>query len=220
MARRRLVNQERDNTLYLFAYHIEVTGRAFWLQRGGCVADGECQPGQAGHHLRSNGKKTPLHVNLSGVGEGSLGAGILANTKWAGAPHPDGYVYVYGCLGKDKNLVAARVKPKDFENFKKWRYWDGKSWTLDIQGLAPITNAVSNELSVTPLPDGRYALIFQVLGLSDKVGMRICDSPVGPFGEIQEIWRTPEADEGLFATTPRRTPISRNPASCSSATTL
>ena len=45
---------------------------------------------------------------------------------------------------------------------------------------------------------GRYVLIFQVLGLSDKVGMRIGDSPVGPFSEIQEIWRTPEADEGLF----------------------
>lgn len=135
---------------------------------------------------------------LPAVGEGNFGAGILVNTKWSGAPQPDGYVYVYACIGKDKNLVAARVKPKDFEDFTKWKYWDGISWTPDIQQLAPITNAVSNELSVTPLPDGRYALIFQVMGLSDKVGMRIGDSPVGPFGEIKEIWRTPEADQGLF----------------------
>lgn len=66
-----------------------------------------------------------------------------------------------------------------------------------------------NELSVTPLPDGRYALIFQVMGLSDKVGMRIGDSPVGPFGEIREIWRTPEAGPGCFVTTPKPIRISR-----------
>jgi hypothetical protein len=62
----------------------------------------------------------------------------------------------------------------------------------------PICNAVSNELSVTPLPDGRFALVFQVMGLSDKVGMRIGNSPVGPFGPIREIWKTPEMDQGLF----------------------
>lgn len=193
------VNQERDNTLYLFAYHIEVTGPGVFDFKEPDVsliavpAESSRPPFAQQRQI-----KTPLHVNLGRVGEGNLGAGILINTKGAGAPQPDGYVYVYGCFGQDKNLLAARVKPKDFEDFAKWRYWDGKSWTPDIQRLAPITNAVSNELSVTPLPDGRYALIFQVLGLSDKVGMRIGDSPVGPFGEIQEIWRTPEADQGLF----------------------
>ncbi|MBI1226632.1 MAG: DUF4185 domain-containing protein [Bacteroidetes bacterium] len=192
------VNQERDNTLYIFAYHIEVTGEGVFdfIEPDVsliAVPASDSRPPFA----KQRQIKTPLHVTVKGE-TGNLGAGILVNTKKAGAPHPDGYVYVYGCIGKDKNLVAARVKPKDFEDFAKWRYWDGKSWIPDIQRLAPITNAASNELSVTPLPDGRYALIFQVLGLSDKVGMRIGDSPVGPFGDIQEIWRTPEADEGLF----------------------
>ncbi len=193
------VNQERDNTLYLFAYHIEVTGEGVFdfkeldVSLIAVSAEGSRPPFERQRQI-----KTPLHIKLGGVGEGSLGAGILVNTKWAGAPNPDGYVYVYGCFGQDKNLVAARVRPKDFEDFAKWKYWNGKSWTADKQQLVPITNAVSNELSVTPLPDGRYALVFQVMGLSDKVGMRIGDSPVGPFGEIKEIWRTPEADEGLF----------------------
>ena len=101
-------------------------------------------------------------------------------------------------LGKTKNLLAARVKPKYFEDFAQWKYWDGSEWTTNMTRAKAITNAVSNELSVTPLPDGRYALIFQVMGLSDKVGMRIGSSPVGPFGEIKEIWRTPEADQGLY----------------------
>ena len=192
------VNRERGNTLYLFAYHIQMTGAGVFDFIEPDVSLLALPEGSRPPFEQQRQIKTPLHINVPGLGEGNFGAGILVNSKWAGAPHPDGYVYVYGCIGQDKNLVAARVKPKYFENFKKWRYWNGKSWGTDIRQLAPVTNAVSNELSVTPLPDGRYALIFQVMGLSDKVGMRIGSSPVGPFGEIKEIWRTPEADQGLF----------------------
>ena len=192
------VNKELDNTFYLFAYHIEMTGEGVFDFIEPDVSVIALPKGSRPPFERQRQIKTPLHVKLPTLGEGNFGAGILPNTKSAGAPHPDGYVYVYACIGQDKNLVAARVKPKDFEDFAKWKYWNGKSWTADNQQLAAITNAASNELSVTPLPDGRYALVFQVMGLSDKVGLRIGDSPVGPFGEIQEIWRTPEADEGLF----------------------
>lgn len=192
------VNKERDNTLYFFAYHIEVTGENVFDFTDPDVSLIALPAGNRPPFEQQRQIRTPLHVKLPGIGEGNFGAGILVNTKWAGAPHPDGFVYVYACVGQDKNLLAARVKPKDFEDFSKWRYWNGASWSADILQLRPITNAVSNELSVTPLPDGRYALIFQVLGLSDKVGMRIGQSPVGPFSEIREIWRTPEADEGLF----------------------
>ncbi len=55
-----------------------------------------------------------------------------------------------------------------------------------------------NELSMTTLQDGRYLLVFQVLGLSDKVGMRIAQSPVGPFSDIIEIYITPEWKEGIW----------------------
>jgi len=192
------VNKARHNTLYLFAYHIQITGEGVFDFTEPDVSIIALPAGSRPPFSVQRQIKTPLHINIPGVGEGNFGAGILANTTWAGAPHPDGFVYVYACIGKDKNLVAARVKPKYFEDFNRWAYWDGKNWTADITQLKGITNAVSNELSVTPLADGRYALIFQVMGLSDKVGMRIGDSPVGPFGEIQEIWRTPEWDEGLF----------------------
>jgi len=107
-------------------------------------------------------------------------------------------VYVYGCVGKDKNVVAARVKPKDFEILPRWRYWDGNGWNQNKDTLKPLTNGASDELSMTPLPDGRFLLIFQVMGLSDKVGMRIAETPVGPFSEIKEIWTAPEWKEGLW----------------------
>lgn len=119
---------------------------------------------------------------------GSFGAGVYVNTKAAGAPKPDGYIYTYGVRGMAKNLMAARVLPVDFENMSKWTFWDGASWVSDIARAANITDGVSNELSVSALPDGRYALVFQHGGMSTTVGMRIGVSPVGPFGPIIKLW--------------------------------
>ena len=192
------VNRERDNTLYLFAYHIEMTGPGVFDFIEPNVSMLALPGGSRPPFDNYRQLTTPLHLELEGLGEGNMGAGILINTEWAGAPHPDGYVYVYGCIGPDKNLLVARAKPKHFEDFGKWRYWNGQAWDKDKSKLAPVANAVSNELSVTPLPDGRFLLIFQVLGLSEKVGMCVGQSPVGPFGPIQEIWRCPEIDEGLL----------------------
>ena len=41
-------------------------------------------------------------------------------------------------------------------------------------------------------------MVFQVFGLSDKVGIRIGETPYGPFGDITEIYRTPEFDQGIW----------------------
>ena len=118
----------------------------------------------------------------------SFGAGIFVNTAESGARNPDGYIYVYGVAGMEKKLLVARVLPVDFEHFDKWKFWDGKEWISDIQKATPVTDKVSNELSLTTLPDGRYVLIFQVGGMSTTVGMRIGASPSGPFGPVIKIW--------------------------------
>jgi len=119
---------------------------------------------------------------------GSFGAGIYVNTAESGARHPDGFVYVYGVVGMAKKLLVARVLPVDFEHFDKWRFWDGKEWHSDMYKSAAVTDKVSNELSMTILPDGRYLLVFQEGGMSTNVGVRIGASPVGPFGPVIKIW--------------------------------
>ena len=53
---------------------------------------------------------------------------------------------------------------------------------------AHITNHVSNELSVSELPDGRFALVFQVDGISSIIGMRIGASPFGSFAPIINLY--------------------------------
>ena len=192
------VNKELDNTTYIFGYKVERTGAG--------VFD-FIEPGVSLIALPKNSKppfdnqrqiETSLHIKNDKLGEGNFGAGILVNTQWAGAPAPDGYVYVYACIGNDKNLVTARAKPKDFEHLNEWRYWNGNTWSENMNDLKPLTNGASNELSMTALADGRFLLIFQVMGLSDKVGMRIAESPVGPFSDITEIWTAPEWKQGLW----------------------
>ncbi len=191
------INKEMSNTMYIFGYKVERTGAGvfdFIEPDVSLIAiPKNSQPPFA--HQRQIA--TPLHIK-NALGEGNMGAGILVNTTWSGAVNPDGYVYVYGCIGADKNLIAARVKPRDFEKMSAWRYWNGTAWSENKDDMKPVTNSVSNELSVTPMQNGKYILVFQVMGLSDKVGVRIGDSPVGPFSDIIEVWKAPEWQKGLW----------------------
>jgi predicted alpha-1,2-mannosidase len=127
--------------------------------------------------------------------EGGFGASIFVNTEKSGAPDPDGYIYVYGVKGKKKHLLVSRVLPENFENFSRWRFWDGKEWNADIQKADTIIPNVSNELSVSALPDGRYVLVYQLNGLSATIGFRLGSTPYGPFGPFTKIWETTEGKQ-------------------------
>jgi len=139
----------------------------------------------------------PLFVPGDGVrGDLIFGCGFMANTVEAGAPDPDGFIYVYGTQNDPlvKKLLAARVTPAEFEDFSAWRYWNGSGWGTDINSAAPITSRVSSELSVTPLGNGNYLAVFQLDTLSDNVAVRVGESPVGPFGPVQIVWSCPESN--------------------------
>ncbi|MFD1754087.1 DUF4185 domain-containing protein [Rufibacter sediminis] len=183
------VNTAKNNDTYLFGYRVRDTGaQVFGFQEVGnaliVIPAGSKPPFKNQRQL-----DTPFFLPGSGPDDyGSLGAGIFVNTREAGAPNPDGYVYVYGMRGKAKNVMVARVVPGEIEDFSKWRYWDGTTWNEDINKLANITDRASNELSVTPLPDGRYAMVFQTDGIGKTVGLRLGLSPQGPFGPIINLW--------------------------------
>ncbi len=190
------VNKETGNT-YIFAYRMRNMNPkddwSFRMMKQDIIAFPNGTPPPFKNHRQI---ETPFQFIGSVSGEdGSFGAGIFVNTQDAGAPKPDGYVYVYGVRGRAKNLNVARVLPKDFENFSKWTFWDGKQWNADMQKAADVTKGVSNELSFSPLPNGKYALVFQLNGVGSTVGMRIADSPVGPFSEPIKIYDAPEERE-------------------------
>jgi hypothetical protein len=118
-----------------------------------------------------------------------FGCGIFVNTRKAGAPAPDDSVYVYGRDG----LYVARVQIDEFEDFAKWRYWDGKGWNADIGQSASLGEG-GPELSVMAISSGALAgkYLLTAMGLENKLFVRIGDGPAGPFGARIDIFTTPE----------------------------
>jgi hypothetical protein len=150
---------------------------------------------------------TPLYFKSADEAyEHVFGGAVTPNTAAAGAPAPDGYIYVYGvrselATGK-KEAIVARVPAADFESFSAWRYWNGTDWVPEITEVAPLpgTAWLSNEFSVTPLADGHYLLAYQKFGIGDETAVRLGTSPVGPFGPPLTVWTCPEAqiDPDIF----------------------
>lgn len=191
------VNQEDNNSINIFGYRTIDHSEKSWDFEIVGVTLITLPEGAKPPFTEISQIDAPLMMDIEGVGKGTFGSGVYVNTAAAGAPKPDGYVYVYGLLDPNKQLVVARVKPATFKKFDTWRYWDGTGWNTDINKVAVITDRVSNELSLTPMKDGRYLLVFQSDGIGEHVAVRIADSPIGPFGPLQNIWRVPEVDEEL-----------------------
>lgn len=199
------VNRQKDGDIYIFAYRIKKANVSdgFGFALAGTtliILPHDSKP----PFKEQQQMDTPLFVAGDKPDNGyAFGAGVFVNTKAAGAPHPDGYVYVYGVKNgtgfMEKDLMVARVLPENMTDFSKWRFWDGKGWNLDVRHIrqaATITDHVSDELSLTPLSDGRYALVFQNDGIGSFVGLRLAESPHGPFGPVIKLWDCPEVNKG------------------------
>jgi hypothetical protein len=144
-------------------------------------------------------KLSPLYV-VNDESTYFYGAGIMANTKQAGAVNPDGYIYVYGyktTMGL-RELIVAKVKAEEFENFDEWMFFDGKGYSYDIFDSAPILGHISCEMSVSPIlkgkNKGKYIAVFTYDVNTEFVSFAISDSPSGPFTKPQKVYRTLEKD--------------------------
>lgn len=172
---------------------------------------------------------TPLYYHTSIGGwplSYTFGAGVMPNTAEAGAPDPDGYVYVYGYrdYAFEQLPTVARVKAEDFERFNEWRFWAGpdKGWTRNIEESAPLLSgaSVSAEFSVTPMKggpfDGKYLLVFEKDTLSHYMTYSVGDSPTGPFGALfrSTTRRKPRWAQASPPTTPKRIRTCRTPGNC------
>ena len=143
-------------------------------------------------------RRTPLFT-----GDSYFGCSIFPNTLQSGFPNPDGYVYVYGLGGAGlfgKTLLVARVPEKDFENFDKYTFFDGKGWSSDITAAASIARDGGSECSITPVLSGKYAGKYMYThmqgGVGNKVVVSFADSLTGPFDTDIPIY-TPKENEEL-----------------------
>lgn len=196
------VNSKLNNETNILAYKIRNVNTAVGFALAGSsiisIPAGSAPPFNDAIQMDS-----PLFVEGDKIDNGyAFGGAVFVNTKEAGALHPDGYVYVYGVKPVpgflNKGLMVGRVLPENFKDFSKWNFWDGQGWSLDIHHIKNafvITDRVSDELSLTPLPDGRFVLVFQA-DVWGSVALRIAKTPVGPFGPVIPIWDCKEALTG------------------------
>lgn len=192
------VNADADSTLYIFGYRVRdvPTGAFFEFEQVGVTLIA-IPPGSKPPFHEQRQLDTPFFFSREGGGQVTFGSGIFVNTASAGAPNPDGYIYVFGVAGPYQELFVARVLPGGFEDFGAWRFWDGQAWSADMRSAKAVTSGVSHELSFSPLPDGRYILAHQRFGMAPEVAVQVAKSPVGPFFPTKDIWHCPEVDEDI-----------------------
>lgn len=120
----------------------------------------------------------------------------------------DGFIYVYGYVDRltqrsRKDLVVARVPCESFEDYSRWQYYDGKSWTDDPNALldyeATLLYDVSTELSFSKISSGKnkgkYLIVYTPHTIGSQVAYRIADSPVGPFCKENLFYNSPIPQE-------------------------
>lgn len=193
------VNVEQDSTLYIFAYPVKDTiipGSFFEFDQTGvnliAIPKGSKPPFKEQRQL-----ETPFFFPMENWNKATMGSGIMVNTAWAGAPNPDGYIYILGAGGTNVGLVMARVKPKQFDQFDKWEFAKGTEWTTDYTQAKPVTRFTSNEMSLSPMPDGRFILAHQYFGMDNEVAVQIAKNPAGPYFPLRKVWKCREWESDL-----------------------
>tara|TARA_R110002049_G_scaffold97783_1_gene238163 strand:- start:3658 stop:4911 length:1254 start_codon:yes stop_codon:yes gene_type:complete len=188
------VNAEGDDNLYVFAYPVQekdTTGiGGFNFEQIGVnllmIPKGSKPP-----YLNHKQLETPF---FDAETQTSFGSAIFVNTKTAGAPHPDGYIYSYAVSNQNevKGLLVARVPSEDFITFDKWRFWNGSNWIENMKNATFIAEDVSNEMSVSPLSNGKIILTYQNKTMSPDVVIQIGESLVGPFNDKKFVYQASE----------------------------
>ena len=140
-------------------------------------------------------------LNRQGEAAMDYGYAVHVNTKEAGAPFPDGYIYIYGG-GPGYNGYVSRIKAEDFPYFSKLRYYDGREWSTNMADSAAMIRGISREYSVTPIPvgpkAGKYIAVFMDQCISGYIAYAIADTPYGPFDDAVRFYRVPEAGETVL----------------------
>ena len=105
----------------------------------------------------------------------------------------DGTTYIYGIAdpGGVRSAYVARAEGAGIAG--DWEFWNGTGWSAQEADAVPVVPYVANEFSVAPYRDG-YLLVTQDTSelFSTRIVARTSCSPLGPFTDAVELYRTPE----------------------------
>ncbi len=185
-----------DGTIYLFTDRVTVEGMEPTLV-GSAVL--EIPPGSLPPFEDHIQHEIPFWAPANDYMWGkSFGGCIMPNTTTSGAPFPDGYIYIYGVKAEvnpqNKRVLVSRVPEDEIATLSAWRFWNGFAWVPDFSDAVPVTGQCGMDLSVSPLPDGRFLMIFQLNTVGRSVAARVGASPVGPWSPYYELYTCPQPD--------------------------
>jgi|GEM_PF-767012 len=136
----------------------------------------------------------PLQNEMSDGSITYFGAGVNNQDTSGSLVHQDGYIYIYGYKDHQggRYLTVARVEEENFENFNKWTYFDGESWSSNIDDCESLINNVSPELSVTYINEGihagEYMLVVMKNTTSGTISVSYSDTPYGPWTDYETVY--------------------------------
>lgn len=195
------VNIDVDSTLYIFAYRIENVDPAegFFTFRQISVSLLAIPAGEEPPYQNVRQIETPFMFPYKGneKHQTTFGNGIMVNTESAGSPDADGYIYIMGSAGPGIDMLLARTTPEAFEEFQSWTFWNGTEWVADMTKVSPVISSVSNEMSMSPMGNGRYITGFQLSGMTNEVAVQIGTSPTGPYFPHRKVWYCREVEEDI-----------------------
>lgn len=179
-----LSGRERD-VLNLFCYRVMDTLQgvpfAFQVKGNGLIS---LSLRQKDFPSEYDYREIPFCDGLNTRNAISFGAAVLEASRLPGKSSKKGFNYVYGVRGPMKEVYVARFRPKRAHAFSTWRFFSGNRWVHDAEKATPVADSVSNEMSVTAMPDGRFLMVFMTMGIGTRIGARVGMSPWGPFGPV------------------------------------
>jgi hypothetical protein len=107
-----------------------------------------------------------------------------------------GYVFIYATemeSGKQRDLILARTKPENFEDFSAWEFYgDGGYRPTPARAEAVVKN-VASELSVDRIEEGggSYVMVMSEPMLGDGILARTASAPEGPWSAPVTAYETP-----------------------------
>ncbi|MEO6872711.1 MAG: DUF4185 domain-containing protein [Chthoniobacterales bacterium] len=118
---------------------------------------------------------------------------LLEPTETAGAPEPDGYLYVYGVRNDGiKKLLVARVLPQQIANFDRYQFWTGSAWSNSISAGVPVTDRVSSESSVLTAPGRPLYSRLPTRRPQRQSGGPLCEKPGRSLERLHHDYTTSE----------------------------
>jgi len=100
------------------------------------------------------------------------------------------HTYVYGAGGGKPHV--ARYEDGNIKG--DWEFFDGGSWSHDINSLQPMAEFEGSEQFSVFREGDLYIMIMQMGGLSDEICSFISETPYGPWENRQLLFKTPIPD--------------------------